>query len=325
MRIKEIDGLRAGAVLVVMAHHYGILPGGYMGVDLFFVISGFVITCGLQRELDARGCLALRSFYTRRFFRIVPPLAFMVGVVLLIGGWRNSVDAAVALLSVMNWYRAFTAESGGFFGHAWSLSIEEQFYLLWPLALVFLNRRGWTKKSLIAAIVSIMIWRATLSLNESPERIYHGLDTHSDGLLIGCLIALLPRPAVRWWPVPVAILLTMGIMTDWESPWMLFAGYSLVALCSGALVLATLKPDHMVSRVLNCESAQWTGLRSFGIYLWHYPIYGLLYDVIEGKGLLLVVAAFLTFVMAEISFRFIERPCGRLGHVYGRSFIERPA
>ena len=158
-------------------------------------LAEFVITRALRRELDANGHLALRNFYVRRFFRIVPPLAFMAAIILLIGGWRNALDAAAALLSVMNWYRTMAPESGGLFRHAWSLSIEEQFYLIWPLALIVLNRRGWTTNALIAAVISIMIWRAALSFNSDPARIYMGLDSHTDGLLIGCLIA--PAPSSR--------------------------------------------------------------------------------------------------------------------------------
>lgn len=159
MRIKEIDGLRALAVLAVMGFHY--LPqrfiGGYIGVDLFFVISGFVITSALQRELVANGTISLRNFYARRFFRIVPPLGVMIGGVLLVTGWRFAGQAALALLSIMNWYRVFSNDTGAVFGHTWSLSIEEQFYLIWPLALLILHSRHHPRTIIYASIVTMMV------------------------------------------------------------------------------------------------------------------------------------------------------------------------
>ena len=323
MRIREIDGLRAIAFLSVMLFHYlpSWFPGGYIGVDLFFVVSGFVITSTLKSELKRNGKIELKNFYVRRFFRIVPPLAVMLVFGLLVGGTRYLGDAFAALFSFMNWVRGFTIRDGNIFGHAWSLSIEEQFYVLWPFIFIGLSRSGRAASALVAAIVAIAVWRGWLSVGVTPERIYNGLDTHTDGLLLGCLIALSPPPIRRReWLIAATILLAICLTTSSDTPWMNFTGYLVVALCSGALLLAALDPSPGLRRLLNLRPMQWLGLRSYSAYLWHFPIGVLTLQVVDGK-LQLFLATGLTLLMAELSFRFIEIPCGRLGRRFGRSVL----
>lgn len=324
MRIREIDGLRAVAVLSVVLYHYlpGWLPGGFIGVDLFFVISGFVITSALKSELQRTGTIKLKNFYIRRFFRIVPPLAVMLVFGLLAGGTRYSVDAFVALFSFMNWLREFTIRDGNIFGHAWSLSIEEQFYFAWPLIFLFLSRRGRVASGLVAAIVTIAIWRGWLSLGVTPERISNGLDTHTDGLLLGCLIALSPPPIRRReWFVAASIFMAICFTTTYDTPWMNFTGYIVVAMCSGALVLAALNRSPPLCWLLNLRPMQWLGLRSYSVYLWHFPVGILTLQMVEGKSQVLLATG-LTLLLSELSFRFVELPFGKLGRRFGRSVME---
>lgn len=324
MRVKEIDGLRAAAVIAVIVFHFAgvTFPGGFIGVELFFVISGYVITSALVRELAENDRLKLRNFYLRRFFRIVPPLAAVAIAVVLIDGTKHLADAAIALASMMNWYRALTPETGGLFSHAWSLSIEEQFYLFWPLALLALWHRGLAIPVLVSCVVGIMLWRGWLSQSAPPDRIYNGLDTHADGLLVGCAIALWKaRLTGRLWVIPIAFLVAIFLTTRYDAQWMLFAGYSLVTLASAWLLLAALSPTNFVSAVLNYPAVQWVGLRSYSLYLWHVPINELLGEHL-GRLPQVLAATALTFLAGYLSYRFIETPCARMGHRFGRSRIE---
>lgn len=290
-RIREIDGLRALAVSSVILYHWTpYFRGGFVGVDLFFVISGFVITRGLLEGID------LRDFYRRRFFRIVPPLAAMLTFFALLLGY-DRIPALAAMFSVMNWYRS-AGNGGGIFGHAWSLSIEEQFYLLWPLCCGLLMARGGMKRTLIIALVGIALWRILAFRLFGMDRIYNGLDTRSDGLLLGCLLATFPIEFRRWW-IPASGFVAI-ILFAHMSPKVMLA-LPLVNLCSAGLIASCRQPTP--SRLLTTAPVQWLGARSYAIYLWHYPIGALL---LHGMGFATCLA--LTFLAAELSWRLVERP-----------------
>ena len=194
------DGLRALAIIFVFLVHAweSAFPGGWAGVDIFFVLSGYLITTLLTNELSETGTIDYRNFYIRRVLRLWPAFAVFLLVVVL----EMSVRApniwsfgAVGLSAVylMNWNRAFVWWSQHNLGHTWSLAMEEQFYLLWPALLVFIfSRRAIC--CVLAMIIAMVTWRCFLALDGAdPERTYNGFDTHGDALLIGCLLALLVR------------------------------------------------------------------------------------------------------------------------------------
>lgn len=163
-----------------------------------------------------------------------------------------------------------------------------------------------------------------LSWESSPARLYNGLDTHADGLLIGCVIALSSPVFRRIYWVFAIIFFGIAFTAKWNAQWMLSVGYSLVAICSGAGLLIALNPPNVISRFLNSWPVQWVGLRSYGIYLWHYPIVMTLAEMIGGGKRSLILAAGLTFLMAELSYRCVETPSAKIGHRFGRSLVKRP-
>ncbi len=198
-----LDGLRALAVLAVLGFHLNVLTGGFLGVDVFFVLSGFLITGLLLAERDRTGSVSLGRFYTRRAFRLLPAFGVFVaiGAVLVVAvktradQWDFLDNAVTSLLYVNNYYRVFRPDSGGaWFGHTWSLSLEEQFYLLWPVVLILLCRRPATRRRLpvilTAAAAGVFVWREVLiALGADDPRIYFGLDTRADALLVGASLA----------------------------------------------------------------------------------------------------------------------------------------
>ncbi|HET9690764.1 MAG TPA: acyltransferase, partial [Acidimicrobiales bacterium] len=206
-RWPPLDGLRAVAVLSVLGYHLyepHVLPSGYLGVDLFFVLSGFLITTGLVDEFDAGGGVVFGRFYVRRALRLLPAALAVVLVALglalatLHGDLRHQtlVGLPWIVLYAGNWARAVGASSLGVLANLWSLAVEEQFYLLWPVVLVaFLSRRV-ARERLAAALVALaaveVAYREVLfHTGVSVERLVNGIDTHSDGLLLGCALALL--------------------------------------------------------------------------------------------------------------------------------------
>ncbi|KQC39881.1 acyltransferase [Frankia sp. ACN1ag] len=198
-----LDGLRALAVLAVLCFHMNALSGGYLGVDVFLVLSGFLITGLLLAERDRTGAVSLGRFYVRRAFRLLPAFGVFVavGAVLVVAvktradQWDFLDNALTSLLYVNNYYRVFRPDSGGaWFGHTWSLSLEEQFYLIWPAVLVLLCRRPAARRRLPAilgaAAVAVFAWREILiAVGVGDPRIYFGLDTRADALLVGAGLA----------------------------------------------------------------------------------------------------------------------------------------
>lgn len=200
-----LDGVRALAMLCVLVFHMDALPGGYLGVDVFFVLSGFLITRQLLAERDRTGRVSLPRFYLRRAYRLLPAfwmlvlVGFTAVVVLGIGtaGERDEFlhTLAAAMLYVNNYFQVVQQNTGaGWLGHTWSLSLEEQFYLLWPLLLLVLCRRPWIDRRLpvvlLGGVVVVMLWRDALNASSaSATRTYFGLDTRADALLVGCALA----------------------------------------------------------------------------------------------------------------------------------------
>ena len=345
-----VDGLRALAVAAVVIYHLGAswLPGGFLGVDVFLVISGYLITSLLLAEHRRSGRIDIRRFWLRRARRLLPALFLMIVVVLAVmvlvhpGEVARLHGAVLASLAyVANWYFAFADVSyfeqfarPSIFQHLWSLAVEEQFYLLWPpliaLGLVFLGRR-WLMVGvgvLIAGSTALawVLWEPFTD----PSRIYYGTDTRAAGLLAGVALAF-AFPATRLGPAarPGArtVLDVLGIAALGGLIWLMLTlgdldeglyrgGFLLVGLVTAVVIAVVAHPSSRLGRAFGVSALVWLGVRSYGIYLWHWPVLMLTrgdQDVpFDGPALVAMQVA-LTVGVAALSYHYVERPFRRHG------------
>jgi peptidoglycan/LPS O-acetylase OafA/YrhL len=347
--LTGLDGLRAVAVTVVVLFHLtpGGLPGGYIGVDIFFVISGFLITSLLLSEHRTTGRIALSQFWARRARRLLPALALVVLVcsttAWLIGGdvlvsiGRQLLGAATFSynwISIAAGSTYFDAGTPELFRNLWSLAVEEQFYLIWPLvvlALLLLKKKRWMAPIVAAIAVASSVAMVALALAAAdPTRLYYGTDTHAFGLAIGATLAIVGVPAspgrvVRSvlpavGAVAVACLLWLSWSLAEGTPFVFKGGLIAVAVLSGIAVYGSVFPGSWLGRALDTAALQWVGQRSYGIYLWHWPVFVLLSAALPdwtrggpawGLG---AVALVLTVGAAIVSYRWIEQPVRRRGY-----------
>lgn len=328
----SLDGLRAIAVLMVMAHHANIpfCAGGSIGVDIFFVLSGFLITSLLLEEWRKTQDISLKKFYLRRVLRLIPALAVFLIFIQLYGLavfrgsrlWETEKAIASVIFYVGNWVQAFHVVTMEGLAHAWSLSIEEQFYLIWPLALLLLLRSGqnerWILRLLGLAIVLIALRRGFLWTGEaSGDRIYFGSDTRSDELLAGCALAAwlhlarFPqervRSVVRYLLAPAVLLIVAVIVHPLAKKTMYTLGWPALEAAVGVLIVGlTLGAAGPLQKLLELRPAVWIGKLSYGLYLWHFPIIAKVGQW-QSLGLLRPVVGFaLTFAAASASYYLVE-------------------
>lgn len=322
------DGMRAFAITSVVIYHVSrdYLPGGWAGVDVFFVLSGYLITKILTDELFNTGHVNIKAFYMRRVYRLVPALLFLYAFILLTTFifpqelYNNLVSMIISILYLMNWNRAFDLFPQGVLGHTWSLSIEGQFYMLWPFLLIYftsISRR--LRYSIIIFILSlIIVWRFYLSnQGVDDERIYNGFDTHSDGLLLGCFVALINKSpriielASSTIIIPLTGLAYILIRVPHHSSLSINIGFALVSFFAAWIIIA-LEKDNFVRKVLSIKSLVYTGKISYGWYLWHYPIWCLvtlnISNYFERSLYMNITILFFSYLMAVISYHFIEKP-----------------
>jgi peptidoglycan/LPS O-acetylase OafA/YrhL len=345
-----LDGLRAVAVIAVVLYHADVpgVSGGFLGVDVFFVLSGFLITSLLLVELDRTGRISFRRFYARRARRLLPALiAVLVVTAVLVatlaydsaGGFRR--DLPGALLYFSNWSNIFTQTSYfEFIGrppmlkHLWSLAVEEQFYIFWPAIALFAYRwRGARAVGLVAvggAVLSTLAMLIGSIVGDmpgatDPSRLYFGTDTHAMGVLVGAALAVVWRPG-RTSPVlprqaqavitaagAVALgLLVLAFMSVGEYSTFLYrGGFLLIAVVSAVVVAAASHRGVPFGSWLGNRPMRWIGERSYGIYLWHWPLFLVTRpgaDVPVDGVLALVLRIGLLLVVAEASYRFLEMP-----------------
>jgi peptidoglycan/LPS O-acetylase OafA/YrhL len=313
-----LDGLRAVAIVSVVVFHAFpyLLPGGGGGVELFFVLSGYLITRLLREEYRRNGRVDYAAFYMRRALRLMPALWTLLAVLLVAAFFlpqRDRIFASIAVSAayLMNWSRAFGWWPQDLLGHTWSLAIEEQFYILWPIVLVAIRARRplvW----ICLGIVAIAAWGYWLALSgASAERIYNGFDTHAYVLLVGCGAAFVePPPKVlewlrRYWVVAAGAVVAYFVFYRAQTAEaQIFAPLAL-ALASAWLIVAS-KFEGMLKRILSLPPMTFTGRISYGFYLWHYPLLGLLASRLpaHGRGIIPVVAA---YAMATISYFTVEK------------------
>jgi len=332
-----LDGIRGFAVLAVMLVHMKIPYGqwGYLGVDVFFTLSGFLITTVLLQEWVRTGFIDFRNFYARRALRLLPALSTLLAISLLPLNPLSISDrlkaAGVTLFYSSNWVRAF---SGSFrlaaLAHTWSLSIEEQFYLLWPITLIALLRCVSTRKGLasilaLAALASMTCGAALWMAGAGSMRLYNGLDTRADSLLAGCLLSVMlafgilrhgftlkPIGKLAACVIGVPVLL-MVFRSEWNDAFMFLIGYGLVALSSATVIFwATNPSSNLLKKALSFQPLVWTGQVSYGLYLWHYPVFAY-FDKLRLPMPLKTAGMFgSVFLIAGLSFYALERPFLRM-------------
>ena len=351
--IPAIDGLRALAVIAVMLYHLGFtwIPGGFLGVDLFFVISGYVITRLLLDSIEQSGGLDLRGFYLARARRLLPALIFtMSTTTIAIGIWapdtikRLLTDMPFALTGTMNWW--LVARHQDYFEsigrppllqHTWSLAVEAQFYLLWPLILYFILKRLGKRRIPIAALViaaasGVALLLVSFSLDASNaskvSHVYFGTDTHSIGLFLGAALA------VSWIPQNfttqvskkaqdfidgigvfgfIGIIATF-LLIDETKPTLYKIAFPLAGLFGASIIMSVVHPASRFAPILQNPIFVWIGQRSYAMYLWHWIIFQVTRPSVDLAGQMWALYALrilIVFALADISLRYVEQPIRR--------------
>ncbi|WP_347351776.1 acyltransferase family protein [Intrasporangium sp.] len=366
--IPGLDGLRAVAIIAVLVYHLDAawLPGGFLGVDVFFVVSGFLITTLLVRERQSTGRIALGSFWLRRARRLLPALVLTVTVSVLIARVVSTdllVHAGRQVLGALSFSTNWVEISAGssyfdqtapqLFMNFWSLAVEEQFYLLWPMATLLLVRSARPQlrvaSALALALGSTALMAALLTPGGDGTRVYYGTDTHVMGLMLGAALAFAwtsPALALRSRPsawgaatrfaVPVAgaVLLALMFVLDDEHAATFRGGIALASLATAVLIAGLL--DRTVSRVAPWQRLAdhpvltWIGVRSYAIYLWHWPVILLVagdLPTVPGTREHLLTRAWcvvVTVALADLTHRLVETPFRRLGFTgVGRLVLDR--
>jgi peptidoglycan/LPS O-acetylase OafA/YrhL len=348
--IPAIDGLRAVAVIAVMLYHLGFdwIPGGFLGVDLFFVISGYVITRLLLDSIQRSGGLDLKAFYMARVRRLLPPLLFMIILTtIFVGAWapdtmrRFLADTPFAIFGGMNWWLVFREtdyfESIGrppLLQHTWSLGVEAQFYLVWPLILLLVLKYFGKNKIpgaalIIAAFSGISLLLVSLQIDAANDsqvsHVYFGTDTHSIGLFLGAALA------VKWIPQNlnetvskkaqdfidgIGVFGLLGIIAAFlfvqeSDPTLYKIAFPLAGIFGCAILTSIVHPASRFAPILSSKPFVWIGERSYAIYLWHWVVFQVTrpnFDLDGSPWALYALRVLIVFALADISLRVVELP-----------------
>ena len=348
--IASIDGLRAIAVTAVVLYHLGIswIPGGFLGVDLFFVISGYVITRLILDSINQSSALDLRAFYAARIRRIYPGLIFMVVcTIIFIGVWapeaikRFLSDLPYALTGTINWF--LVARNQDYFEtigrppllqHTWSLAVELQFYLIWPIILLavlkYFGKKNIARIALIIAMISgTTLFFVSLQLDQANAKqishIYFGTDTHSLGLFLGSALA------VSWIPqnlsaniekraqdvidaigvVGLLGLISTFLFIDQTNANLYRIAFPLAGIFGCLVIISLVHPASRFAPLISTAPFRWIGQRSYGIYIWHWVIFQVTRPSVDLSGqtwALYLARVLLVLALADISLRWVEIP-----------------
>ena len=346
--ITGLDGIRAIAVIMVLAYHLklALFKSGFLGVTVFFVLSGYLITGILISEVEEEGTIDLKNFWLRRIRRLVPAVMSMAVVIIFVSAVVNRIiftkgckDFLASVLGFNNWWQIFNKvsyfEAAGVpspFTHCWSLAIETQFYLIYPLILLGIYKlvksreEGQAKRgllfagvTLLLALISVILMIVLFDPQQDASRVYYGTDTRAFSLLFGALLAILweYRMVPRRFSASVnmvlgsvsfVVLLVMTIAINGSSNFW-YRGGQFVGTILTVLVIYTVSGRKTwLSRFLSNPVLKWIGDRSYSIYLWHYPIILLISKGIKASWWITLIEIVLSVVLAELSYRFIETP-----------------
>ncbi len=357
--LPGLEGLRAFAVLAVILYHLdipGLFSSGFLGVDIFFTVSGFLITAQLIRQFQTDGTIAIGNFYLKRARRLFPAVLVLLIFCILItewlvrdAAWRTRSDLLPALFYFSNWWQIFSEQSyfemsgrPALLQHLWSLAIEEQFYIAWPLLLLVILHHFRERGVLFVAAALALLssgWMIYLSArygypqSQDPSRIYLGTDTHTMGLFLGASLAAAWNPwkshASPGTQVTRALTDFLGVICISALLWaMLFVteydralyqgGFFWVCLFSIGLVFAASQKDSTLSAWFSVRPLAWLGKRSYGLYLWHWPVFALLrpeFELSDNAWVQAAIRLTLTLIVTELSYQLIENPV-RTGEVF---------
>lgn len=346
--ITGLDGIRAIAVIMVLAYHLklALFKSGFLGVTVFFILSGYLITGILISEVEEEGTIDLKNFWLRRIRRLVPAVMSMAVVIIFVSAVVNKIiftkgckDFLASVLGFNNWWQIFNKvsyfEAAGVpspFTHCWSLAIETQFYLIYPLILLGIYKlvksrgEGRAKRgllfagvTLLLALISVILMIVLFDPQQDASRVYYGTDTRAFSLLFGALLAILweyrmvPRKLsasvnMVLGSLSFAVLLVMTIAINGSSNFW-YRGGQFVGTILTVLVIYTVSGRKTwLIRFLSNPVLKWIGDRSYSIYLWHYPIILLISKGIKASWWITLIEIVLSVVLAELSYRFIETP-----------------
>lgn len=350
--IQSVDGLRAVAVIAVLLYHLGIdwIPGGFLGVDLFFVISGYVITGLILDSIERSGGLDLRAFYLSRVRRLLPALiAMVIFTTIYIGVYapetvrRFLSDLPYVFTGTMNW--ALVNRQQDYFEaigrppllqHTWSLAVEAQFYLIWPLVLLFVLRYFGKKNISLVALaialasgIALFVYSIQIDIRESAvSHVYFGTDTHSIGLFLGAALAVSWKPQNLTKEITkraqdfidlIGVFGFLGLLSAFlfineSDPTLYRVAFPLTAIFGCATLISVIHPASRFAPLLSTKPALWIGERSYGIYLWHWIVFQLTrpsLDLVGDDWALYSLRVLIVFALADISYRYIETPVRR--------------
>ena len=336
--IPTIDGIRGVLPFGVLAAHiqYSWFPGAIVFMNIFFILSAYLITALLIKDIKKYGKIRFKIFYIRRILRLFPAyyvmlfFFFLAVTILLQNPQLYYKDILFSGCYISNWIRAFSIETPDWLGHTWSLSIEEQYYICWPLLLYLLTSVFGKGQRLILILIllyaSFTLWRYYLAYTGSPiVRLYNGTDVRADTLLVGCIIAILHEnfhhglrfiikiSHILFFPLCVLIFIILGFSLSWQNRYVYTWGTTLIDISVGLFLIGLItKSGTIIHRIFESKVLIFLGKISYATYLWHYPIFKFIRHYHGNDLSVIIYGVPVTYFCAWLSSMLIEKPCIKL-------------